>query len=125
MGGWIRRGWILRFWAAPIFRSEVSKPFKIRLFEISGLKIGAPQKREIKNMTPCPSIPWFFCFTKEKPQIYQGFSLTAESTKSLEKTEKIPILSKDIPCLKLTKEIQKTKERKDRADPSHILGPLT
>ena len=39
---------------------------------------------------PCPSIPCFFCFTKEKPQIYQGFSLTGEPTKSLEKTEKIP-----------------------------------
>ena len=39
---------------------------------------------------PCPSIPCFFCFTKEKAQTYQGFSLTAEPTKSLEKTEKIP-----------------------------------
>ena len=42
-------------------------------------------KRVIKNRQkcaehPCPSIPWFFCFTKEKPQIYQGFSPTAEPT---------------------------------------------
>ena len=32
----------------------------------------------------------FFCFTKENRRIYQGFSLTTEPTKSLEKTEKIP-----------------------------------
>ena len=25
MGGWIRRGWIWRFWGAPIFRLEVPK----------------------------------------------------------------------------------------------------
>ena len=28
MGGWICRGWIWRFWGAPIFRQEVPKPFK-------------------------------------------------------------------------------------------------
>ena len=68
-----------------------------------------------KSSSPCPSIPCFFCFTKEKPQIYQGFSLTAEPTKSLEKTENTKI-TKEIPCLKLTKEILKTKEWKDRAE---------
>ena len=63
------------------------------------------------QLHPCPSIPCFFCFTKENPQIYQGFSLTAEPTKSLEKTENTKI-TKEIPCLELTKEILKSKEWK-------------
>ena len=47
MGGQIRRGRIWRFWGAPIFRPEVPKPFKNRYLGTSGLKIGAPQKRQI------------------------------------------------------------------------------
>ena len=47
MGCQIRRGWIWRFWGALIFRPEVPKPFKNRYLGISGLKIGAPQKRQI------------------------------------------------------------------------------
>ena len=47
MGGQIRRGWIRRFWGAPIFRPEVPKPFRNRYLGTSGLKIGAPQKRQI------------------------------------------------------------------------------
>ena len=47
MGGQIRRGWIWRFWGAPIFRPEVPKPFKNWYLGTSGLKSGAPQKRQI------------------------------------------------------------------------------
>ena len=47
MEGQIRRGWIWRFWGAPIFRPEAPKPFKNRYLGTSGLKIGAPQKRQI------------------------------------------------------------------------------
>ena len=47
MGGQIRRGWIWRFWGAPIFRPDAPKPFKNRYLGTSGLKIGAPQKRQI------------------------------------------------------------------------------
>ena len=47
MGGQIRRGWIWRFWGAPIFRPEVPKPFKNRYLGTSGLKIRAPQRRQI------------------------------------------------------------------------------
>ena len=43
------------------------------------------------------------------------FSAPTEPAKSLETTEKTLILSKEFPCLKLTKEMQTTKERKDRA----------
>ena len=47
MVGQIRRGWIWRFWGAPIFRPEAPKPFKNRYLGTSGLKIGVPQKRQI------------------------------------------------------------------------------
>ena len=47
MGGQIRRGRIWRFWGAPILRPEVPKPFKNRYLGTSGLKSGAPQKRQI------------------------------------------------------------------------------
>ena len=57
-----------------------------------------------------------FLFIKEKPQIYQGFSAPTEPTKTLEKCRKNTHVSKDIPCLELTKEIRTTKERKDRVD---------
>ena len=50
MGGQIRRGWIWRFWGTPVFRPEVPKPFKNWYLGTSGLKIGAPQKRQI--------LPW-------------------------------------------------------------------
>ena len=32
IGGWIRRGWILRSWGAPIFHPDVPKPFQISFF---------------------------------------------------------------------------------------------
>ena len=48
LGAWIRRVWILRLWGAPIFRPEVPKPFKNKYLGSSGLKIEAPQKREIQ-----------------------------------------------------------------------------
>ena len=40
-----------------------------------------------------PVLPFLGClgFTKENPQIYQGFSAPSKPTKSLEKTEKTPI----------------------------------
>ena len=74
-------------------------------------------QRPFLEAKPCPSFPWFLGFIKEKPQIYQGFSALTKPTKSLENTEKTLNLSKEIPCLKLTKEIQTTKERKDREGP--------
>ena len=43
----------------------------------------------------------FFCFTKEKPQIYQGFSLTAEPTKILGKDRENTKTTKEIPLLKI------------------------
>ena len=47
MGGWIRRGWIWRFWGTPIFRPEVLKPS-------SGLKIGASKTRNPTTTDPTP-----------------------------------------------------------------------
>ena len=47
MGVQIRRGRIWRFWGAPIFRPEVPKPCERRDLRTSGLKIGAPEKRQI------------------------------------------------------------------------------
>ena len=51
---------------------------------------------------------------RKNPQINQGFLSPAKPTKTLEKPRENTHLSKEIPCLKLTKEFQKTKERKDR-----------
>ena len=56
MGGQIRRGWIWRFWVAPIFRPEVPKPLENRYLGTSGLKIGAPQKRQIQPRRIWPPI---------------------------------------------------------------------
>ena len=46
---------------------------------------------------PCPSFPWFFCFTNENLEIYQGFSFPAECIQALEKEENAHF-SKEIPC---------------------------
>ena len=46
MGGQIRRGWIWRFFGRPIFSPEVPKSLFSQGFGTSGLKIGAPQKRQ-------------------------------------------------------------------------------
>ena len=47
MGGWIRHGWIWLFWGAPIFSPEVpNTSLLLKDFGTSGLKIGAPQKRQ-------------------------------------------------------------------------------
>ena len=43
---------------------------------------------QMQHPTPLSFPPWFFCFTKEKPQINQGFLSPSEPTKSLEKPEK-------------------------------------
>ena len=47
MGGQIRRGRIWRFWGAPLFSPEVPKYLLLKGFGTSGLKSGAPQKRQI------------------------------------------------------------------------------
>ena len=48
MGGWIRGGWIWRF-GAPRFSVQRSpKPLTNMCFGTPGLKIGAPQKRQIQ-----------------------------------------------------------------------------
>ena len=46
--------------------------------------------------SPCPAFPWLFCFTKKKLPNYQGFSVPAERTKTLEKQEQRPILARKI-----------------------------
>ena len=56
MGGQIRRGWIWRFWGAPIFRPEVPKYLFLKGFGTSGRKIGAPQKRQIQPRRIWPPI---------------------------------------------------------------------
>ena len=43
MGGWIRRGWVCRFWGTPIFRPEVPKPFKNRCLGPLEWKSGCPK----------------------------------------------------------------------------------
>ena len=43
MGGQIRRGWIWRFWGAPIFRPEAAKPFKNRYLGPLDWKSGRPK----------------------------------------------------------------------------------
>ena len=49
MGGWIRRGWILRFRGAPMFRPEVPKPFKMSLL--------GPLDRKKRNPTTTDPTP--------------------------------------------------------------------
>ena len=43
MGGEIRRGWIWRFWGAPIFRPEAPNPFKIGIWGPLDWKSGRPK----------------------------------------------------------------------------------
>ena len=66
MGGWIRRGWIWRFWGAPIFRPEVPKYLFFKGLGTSGGKIGAPQKRQIQPQRIQPPIlgPLFLTWKK-------------------------------------------------------------
>ena len=47
-----------------------------------------PRRAWKSKAPPCPSFPWFFCFTKEKPQINQGLLSPAEPTETLEKPKK-------------------------------------
>ena len=49
---WIRRGWISRFWGAPIFHPEVPAPVKISILG----QIGAPQHHEIQPRRIQPPI---------------------------------------------------------------------
>ena len=63
---------------------------------------------------PCPSIPWFFCFLKENLKFTKD-SLSLPNPQILGKDRENTKITKEIPCLKLNKEIPKTKERKDRA----------
>ena len=63
----------------------------------------------------CPSFPWFFGLCQGKPHDYQGFSVPAEPAESLEKTEKTPKNNRGNSSLKFAKEVQKTKEKKDRS----------
>ena len=56
MGGQIRRGWIWRFWGAPVFSREVPKYLFLKSFGTSGRKIGAPQKRQIQPRRIQPPI---------------------------------------------------------------------
>ena len=55
-GGQIRRGWIWRFWGAPIFGPEVPKYLFLKGFGTSGRKIGAPQKRQFQPRQIWPPI---------------------------------------------------------------------
>ena len=49
MGGQICRGWIWRFWGAPIFRPEVPKPFKIGIWGPLDRKLGRPKKAKFNH----------------------------------------------------------------------------
>ena len=55
-GGQICRGWIWRFWGAPLFSPEVPKYLCLKGFGTSGRKIGAPQKRQIQPRRIWPPI---------------------------------------------------------------------
>ena len=60
---------------------------------------------------PSPSFPWFFCFTKEKPSNWPRIFVPCRTHENLGKSRGKLILTKEIPCLKLTKEFPNTKER--------------
>ena len=49
MGGWIRRGWIWRFWSAPVFRPEVPKPFKTSILGPLDWKSGRPKNAKFNH----------------------------------------------------------------------------
>ena len=53
MGGWIRRGWIWRFWGAPIFHPE-TKTLENKHVGTSGLKIGVPKTPNPTTTDPTP-----------------------------------------------------------------------
>ena len=94
----------------PVFWMEPSKT-------IVGTNFCQFGVRGVFECFPCPSFPWFFCFAKEKPRINQGFCPLPNPLKPWKSRENAQI-TKEIPCLKLTKEFQKTKERKDRVGSS-------
>ena len=65
---------------------------------------------------PCPSVPWLFGFYQGKPSNSPRIFFPCRTHKFLGKGRENAKITKEIPCWKLTKEIQKTKERKDRED---------
>ena len=80
-------GGVLSEWALQLLLikgPEIESEFMQAFFLCSGL----PFMCAILRYHPCPSFPWFFSFTKEKPQINQGFLSPAEPTETLEKPEK-------------------------------------
>ena len=88
-----------------------------------------PQERVflLLSKLPHPVLPFlnFSVLPRKNPRINQGFLSPAEPTKTLEKQRKNAILTKEIPWLKLTREFQKTKERKDRAEVRVIVRQLS
>ena len=57
MGGWIRCGWIWRFWGAPIFCSEVPNPLKIGIWHLWTENRGAGPKTPNQTTTdPTPHL---------------------------------------------------------------------
>ena len=70
-------------------------------------------KKTLPHVLPFLKFP---VLPRKNPQINQGFLSPAESTKTLKNLRNTHTqISKESPCLKLTKEFKKTKERKDRA----------
>ena len=69
-----------------------------------------------KDIRPNPVLLFlgFFGFAKENPQNNQGFFYLPDPLKPWEDQRKHQINQGKIPCLRLTKEIPKTKEKKDR-----------
>ena len=66
------------------------------------------------SVPTCPSFPWFFCLPRKNLKLTKDFCPLPNPLKPWKSRENAQI-TKEIPCLKLTKEFQKTKERKDRA----------
>ena len=65
MGGWIRRGWVLRFWGALIFSPEAPTPFKTSILGPLDWKLGGPKNAKINHdgSNPPFSALWFEKFT--------------------------------------------------------------
>ena len=98
-----------------------------RLFPKNSLKsfLGFATARKTKNATalakrygecsePCPSFPCLIGFYQGKPPNLPRILCPCRTHKILGKDRENTETTKEIPCLKFTKEIQTTKERKDR-----------
>ena len=70
---------------------------------------------------PCPSFPWFFCFTKEKPQINQGF-LSSAPRKPRKNQRKLKN-NQGYSLLKINQGIQKN-QGKEGQGPEFLKGSL-